>query len=50
MGTGFTWETQDAEKDAAAARAAWDVACQALADPAVDLVVLDEFTYALKYR
>lgn len=50
MGEGFTWETQDAAKDAAAARAAWDVARQALADPAQDLVILDEFTYALKYR
>jgi len=54
MGEGFTWETQDAAKDAAAAQAAWDKAREALADPAVgppvDLVVLDEFTYALKYR
>ncbi|MBA3032080.1 MAG: cob(I)yrinic acid a,c-diamide adenosyltransferase [Gammaproteobacteria bacterium] len=50
MGAGFTWETQDAARDAAAAQAAWAVARQALADPAVDLVVLDEFTYALKYR
>lgn len=50
MGEGFTWETQDDAKDAAAARAAWETARQALADPAIDLVVLDEFTYALKYR
>ena len=50
MGAGFTWETQDAAKDAAAARAAWEVARRALADPDVDLVILDEFTYALKYR
>lgn len=50
MGEGFTWETQDAAKDAAAAQAAWEVARQALADPSADLVVLDEFTYALKYR
>jgi cob(I)alamin adenosyltransferase len=50
MGAGFTWETQDDAKDAAAAQAAWDKARQALADPTVDLVVLDEFTYALKYR
>jgi len=50
MGEGFTWETQDAAKDAAAAQAAWDKAREALADPAVGLVVLDEFTYALKYR
>jgi len=50
MGEGFTWETQDAARDAAAAQAAWEKAREALADPAVDLVILDEFTYALKYR
>lgn len=49
-GEGFTWETQDADRDAAAARAAWDVAAAHLADPTVGLVVLDEFTYAFKYR
>jgi len=48
-GEGFTWETQDSARDAAAARAAWDLACAYLADPGIDLVVLDEFTYALKY-
>lgn len=48
-GEGFTWETQDKERDARAAQAAWDVACGHLADPAVDLVVLDEMTYAFKY-
>jgi cob(I)alamin adenosyltransferase len=50
MGAGFTWETQDDAKDAAAAQAAWGMAKRALADPAVDLVILDEFTYALKHR
>ncbi|MDP1525490.1 MAG: cob(I)yrinic acid a,c-diamide adenosyltransferase [Rhodocyclaceae bacterium] len=50
MGAGFTWETQDDGKDAAAAQTAWEVARQALANPEVDLVILDEFTYALKYR
>ncbi|HJW24024.1 MAG TPA: cob(I)yrinic acid a,c-diamide adenosyltransferase [Rhodocyclaceae bacterium] len=48
-GEGFTWETQDKERDAAAARAAWEVARRHLADPAVGLVVLDEFTYPLKF-
>lgn len=48
-GEGFTWETQDSARDAAAARAAWDIACNYLADPEIGLVVLDEFTYALKY-
>lgn len=49
MGAGFTWETQDAARDAAAARAAWEVAKACLADPACALVVLDEITYAFKY-
>jgi cob(I)alamin adenosyltransferase len=48
-GEGFTWETQDGARDAAAAQAAWSMACGYLADPAIGLVVLDEFTYALKY-
>ena len=48
-GEGFTWDTQDGARDAAAAQAAWSIACGYLADPAIDLVVLDEFTYALKY-
>lgn len=50
MGEGFTWETQDAATDAAAARAAWEVAAGYLRDPAVNLVVLDELTYAFKYQ
>lgn len=48
-GEGFTWETQDDDRDAKAARAAWEIAARHLADPAIGLVVLDEFTYALKY-
>lgn len=49
MGEGFPWETQDAARDAAAARAAWELARTYLADPAIDLLVLDELTYAFKY-
>jgi len=48
-GEGFTWETQDSSRDAAAAQAAWGLACGYLSDPQIGLVVLDEFTYALKY-
>ena len=48
-GEGFTWETQDAARDAAAAQAAWALAARQLAEPAIDLVVLDEMTYAFKY-
>ena len=50
MGEGFTWETQDPGRDAAAARAAWEVALGYLRDPAIGLVVLDEMTYAFKYQ
>ncbi len=49
MGEGFTWETQNKERDTQTAGAAWQVAKKYLADPAFDLVVLDELTYAFKY-
>lgn len=48
-GEGFTWETQNRERDIAAARAGWAVAARALADPAINLVVLDELTYLFSY-
>ena len=48
-GAGFTWETQDKERDAKAAQAAWEVACGHLNNPEIGLVVLDEMTYAFKY-
>ena len=48
-GEGFTWETQDSSRDAAAAQAAWELASIYLANPDIGLVVLDEFTYPLKY-
>ena len=49
MGEGFTWETQDRQRDIAKAKEAWDVAAQLLADPDIGLVVLDELNIALKY-
>lgn len=48
-GEGFTWETQNRTRDIAAAQAGWDKARQALTDPAIGLVVLDEMTYLFKY-
>ena len=50
MGTGFTWETQDAEKDKAAAEACWAASEHLLRDPEIKLVVLDELTYILNYK
>lgn len=49
MGEGFTWETQDRQRDIAKAQEAWNVAAKLLADPAIGLVVLDELNIALKY-
>ncbi|HSG23464.1 MAG TPA: cob(I)yrinic acid a,c-diamide adenosyltransferase [Azonexus sp.] len=49
-GEGFTWETQDKERDARAAQAAWEIACSHLNNPEIGLVVLDEMTYAFKYN
>ena len=49
MGEGFTWETQDRQRDIAKAKEAWNVAAQLLADPEIGLVVLDELNIALKY-
>lgn len=50
MGTGFTWETQDKETDIKAATKAWAQAKEWLADPNLDLVMLDEITYMLSYK
>jgi len=49
MGEGFTWETQDRARDIAAARAAWEMAKQMIADPDYQLVVLDELNIVLRY-
>lgn len=49
MGDGFTWETQDAARDLATARKAWELVCGYLQDENIDVVILDEFTYTLKY-
>jgi len=50
MGEGFTWETQDRERDIAAANRAWQQALAFLSDPEMNLVVLDEINIALKHR
>lgn len=49
MGEGFTWETQDRERDIAHARAAWDEARRLIADPSIAMVLLDELNIVLRY-
>ena len=48
MGEGFTWETQDRERDIAMAQSAWQRSAAMLANPAIQLVLLDELNIALK--
>jgi cob(I)alamin adenosyltransferase len=49
MGEGFTWNTQDRDRDIATARAAWEAAKARILDPEWKLVVLDELNIVLRY-
>ncbi|MCH4561558.1 cob(I)yrinic acid a,c-diamide adenosyltransferase [Halomonas sp. EGI 63088] len=50
MGEGYTWDTQDRERDIRAAEAAWAEASRMLADDSYDLVLLDELNIALRHE
>jgi cob(I)alamin adenosyltransferase len=49
MGEGFTWETQDRQRDIAAAWRAWETAQEMIADPSFKMVILDELNIVLRY-
>ncbi len=49
MGEGFTWDTQDRDRDIAHARAGWEAAKQMIADPTIKMVLLDELNIVLRY-
>lgn len=49
MGDGFTWDTQDRQRDLTAARQAWDRAKELIADPHYKMVLLDELNICLRY-
>jgi cob(I)alamin adenosyltransferase len=49
MGEGYTWDTQDRQRDVQAAEAAWAVASRMLADDRYQLVLLDELNIALRH-
>ena len=48
LGEGFTWETQDRDRDIAKAKAAWEKALEFISNPDFRLVLLDEVNVALK--
>lgn len=49
MGEGFTWETQDRQRDIEAAEAAWAETEKMLQDPELHMVILDELNIVLRY-
>ena len=49
MGEGFTWETQDRDRDTEMAQAAWEKAKELIRDENNKMVLLDEINIALRY-
>lgn len=49
LGEGYTWETQDRERDAKVAQEAWATATGFLRDPGYAMVILDELNIALHH-
>jgi len=50
MNTGFTWNTQDKDKDIAAAQKVWQETKRLLTDESVAVLLLDEITYMVSYK
>ncbi len=49
MGEGFTWDTQDRQRDIAAARQAWEAVKEMMADESYAMVIADELNIVLRY-
>jgi cob(I)alamin adenosyltransferase len=49
LGEGFTWETQDRDRDLAKANAAWETALTYIRNPDYRTILLDEVNIALKH-
>lgn len=50
IGDGFTWITQDRDRDIATAQKAWAQAAQLIGNTDYDMVILDELNTILKYE
>ncbi len=48
-GDGFTWRSKDMDETMARARCGWELAQEKITSGNYDLILLDEFTYPLKY-
>lgn len=49
MGEGFTWDTQDLNRDITAAQAAWEQAKLMMNDPSYSMILMDELNIVLRY-
>jgi cob(I)alamin adenosyltransferase len=49
LGGGFTWLSENIDQDKAHAREGWEIISARILSGEYDLIVLDEFTYVLKY-
>ena len=50
IGDGFTWDTQNFEKDVKTAERAWQKCCEILHDSEHQVVIFDEINYVMKYN
>ena len=50
IGRGFTWESEDLEKDAATALKAWEIAESYINGSSADFLLFDELTYPINYK
>src|SRR3712207_8284601 len=49
MGDGWTWTSKDLEGSAQLAQEGWEEVKRRLADETYDMLLLDEFTYPMKF-
>lgn len=49
LGDGFSWESKDIEQDKNLAKVCWQQCKEAIESKKYDMIILDEFTYPLKY-
>ena len=49
LGEGFTWDTQNLERDTEVAQRGWQIVQEMLNNPSMDLIILDELTYPLNF-
>lgn len=50
MGEGYTWETQDRERDTKVAQQAWEKASEYIRNPEYAMVILDELNIAIQHE